>query len=824
MGIIHRDLKPANIMVGEFGETQVADWGLARPVDEALASWERIVTATAATGVAGTGRYMSPEQARGEAPGRASDVWCLGVVLYELLAGEKPPAEPGRAPALDALGDAVPAELVAVVRHSLAADPADRYPSAAELSADLGRYLDGRRVQVHDYTPWELLTRLVAAWRAPLLVGAVAALGLAGVGLVGAQRTAAERAAAEHNLAQALAQQALVALDTDRQVEAAVLAAHSLTLEPSPVARGVLAATSGPRPERTAQHPLPPECLEDPWLSPDARTLLCSAGAELSLWSLESQETLWRQPAHLGRYPVWLDDVIVVPTVDLDVRWLARSDGRELDRQAVDSVPNLYDAGGDRVWAINGHAARLMASGEPPSAQMAICPSMRAGLAAHDTRLLVGCQDGSFRVYDETGAVSVQVQAASQDVDWGHVAFDGEHVFAGSRDGRVRQFSLSKGAWTSEVSPVDGGVLQIAPVTGTPLALVRGERGSTRIWHTGLDAWVGALPSRVRRVFPGGGRDGVRVLGEGLETWALPEGLRPATVSVGPGVSQVTLSRDGSRAAYALGDGTVGLLRTRDRRPLASWRWQTGVAKAVAILDDGQLLGAGMNASGAWVLSPGAEPTPSALLADTRYRRLGILADGSVYALSYGMSSEWVALGGGRSLAAWPDTEFFDGSSSPDRTHAAFLATAGGVWLHDGQALRRVADAPDAGAVDVTDDGRIVLAQRRAVCLEGTCHDVGERILDVALAPGGRRVAVGLLSGDIVLLDLATGERDAVLRGHGKRVSSVEWGPRGDLLVSGSWDGTVRFWDVTTLAADPRAITRALEAAWGVDLVAALGG
>jgi len=824
MGIVHRDLKPANIMVGEFGETQVADWGLARPVHEALQAWDRIVTAGDGTGVAGTSRYMSPEQARGEAPGRAADVWCLGVVLHELLSGQKAPAEPGVAPELEGLDERVPVELVAIVRHCVARDPASRYPSAAELAADLGRYLDGRRVQVHDYTPWQLLGRLAHAWRAPLLVAAVALLGLAWVGLVGAQRTAEEHAVAQRNLAQALAQQALVALDGEQHVEAAVLAAHSLTLEPSPVARGVLAATAGPRPERVSQLPLPTACREDAFLSPDGTTLLCSADAQLSLWSLATGQFLWTQPVHLGRFPIWHGDAIVVPSAAADVRWLALADGRELERRPVESLPTLLSAGSAGVWSLNGTKATVLRAGEPAGDSFEICASMRSGLAAHQGQLLVGCQDGSFRVYATDGVETTRVQVERDQVDWGHLAFDGVAVFAGTRDGRVRRLELATGVWTAEIHQRDGGVLQVAPVTGTPWVLVRGERGSTRLWDTDLDAWVGALPARVKQVFAGSTQDRLMLLGDGLERWRLPSGLRPAAVSVGPGVSQVTLSRDGAQTAYALGDGTVGLLRTVDRRVLADWQWQTGVAKCVAFLDDGRLFAAAMNAGGGRVLAPGQDPVVPAGLPLARFRRAGTFRDGSLWALGYGPTSAWVSGDGEVLREAWADVELFDGSSSPDRSHAAFLGTAGGVWVHDGAGLVQVADAPDAVAVDVGDDGRVVVAGRREVCREGRCHDLGERIMDLALAPGGQRVAVGLLSGGIVLLDLATGEQEAILRGHGKRVSSLEWGPRGELLVSGSWDGTLRYWDVTTLDADPHAVAQSLETAWGLDLEAALGG
>lgn len=137
-GLVHRDIKPANLLVAPNGTVKVTDFGIARAVD--------MTTATLDGSVLGTVAYMSPEQIRGERVGAASDVYSLGVVAYEALAGVRPfPAEESITVALSHLHDPVPplpggipVPVAALVQSMLGKEPEVR-PPAGRVAGQAGR-------------------------------------------------------------------------------------------------------------------------------------------------------------------------------------------------------------------------------------------------------------------------------------------------------------------------------------------------------------------------------------------------------------------------------------------------------------------------------------------------------------------------------------------------------------------------------------------------------------------------------------------------------------------------------------------------------------
>jgi serine/threonine protein kinase len=211
-GVVHRDLKPANIMVGDFGEVYLMDWGLAKvlkrmegskeqwseasefarfmgeptvpPTGSGSGQSSKVQTSregdadlTQEGAVLGTPVYMPPEQANGkiDAVDQRSDVYSLGAILYEMLTLEAPVEKDGGylailirvsegeivVPEKRNLKRAIPPELSAIAMKSLAREPGNRYQNVAELRKDIERYQEGRSVSAKEDTKTEMLVKFV---------------------------------------------------------------------------------------------------------------------------------------------------------------------------------------------------------------------------------------------------------------------------------------------------------------------------------------------------------------------------------------------------------------------------------------------------------------------------------------------------------------------------------------------------------------------------------------------------------------------------------------------------------------------------------------
>jgi tetratricopeptide (TPR) repeat protein len=201
---VHRDLKPSNILVTHDGQVRLLDFGIAKMLEDGRLRDTRL---TEVSGRPHTPEYASPEQIGGEPLGIATDVYSLGVVLYELLAGtrpyklhrdslgaledavlEKQPDPPSAATSDRSLRKVLRGDLDTIVLKALKKKPGERYATVNALGDDLECYLNGRPVLARRDSSWYRLSKFVR--RNALAVGATAIVivGLAAFGLISARQ------------------------------------------------------------------------------------------------------------------------------------------------------------------------------------------------------------------------------------------------------------------------------------------------------------------------------------------------------------------------------------------------------------------------------------------------------------------------------------------------------------------------------------------------------------------------------------------------------------------------------------------------------------
>lgn len=179
--IIHRDLKPANVMIGDFGEVLVLDWGVAKVSREAQQEVERAPMGegtppagqTVAGDAIGTPGWMAPEQRAGGAADadERTDVYGIAAILFFLLCGGPPPdSDDAIRGALEQRGPPLHRRLRAIVGKGLSADAAGRYASITDLASDLDRFLDGEPVAAHRDTPLERAVAWLAKYRTAVIL------------------------------------------------------------------------------------------------------------------------------------------------------------------------------------------------------------------------------------------------------------------------------------------------------------------------------------------------------------------------------------------------------------------------------------------------------------------------------------------------------------------------------------------------------------------------------------------------------------------------------------------------------------------------------
>jgi len=313
--IIHRDLKPANVIVGDFGETIVIDWGLAKDLsagDEATGADgehgpRRDADLTATGGVLGTPAYMAPEQERGEPVDQRADVFAIGAMIWELCSTYKvPPSDTQQRHRLLRRAG-IDDDLVAIIDKALDADPRRRYPDAGALAADLNAFKSGARITARNYSPFAMLAHWVQRHRL-LAAAALAVIVLLAVWARAAlhSRTAelkAQLAEQEARAAQRVADVSVTvaAVEQGRQALLHGEAADAEAALRQAYQRGdhsfgvtfMLARALQPRLAELAQLPSTSGAMFSAVFSPDGRQLVTTDEGSAQVWDAASYKRLF---------------------------------------------------------------------------------------------------------------------------------------------------------------------------------------------------------------------------------------------------------------------------------------------------------------------------------------------------------------------------------------------------------------------------------------------------------------------------------------------------------------------------------------------------
>ncbi|MGE0546155.1 MAG: WD40 repeat domain-containing serine/threonine protein kinase [Kofleriaceae bacterium] len=860
-GVVHRDLKPANIMVGEFAETQVVDWGLARLTDEptetvaSTGSAHELSAAITVAGLVGTPAYLSPERARFQVGDRSGDVWALGAILVELITGARMMADDSAeaiiarlrsdAPLIREWSAGAPAALCAIADRALAWSATDRYRDASELAADLERYLDGRRVHAHVYSPLELLRRLLHAWRWPLrIVGAAVVAAVIVLALtwrrmdrehdraMAAEATAQDALTkTEDALAWALDTTAVATLAAGHSAEAETIAAHALRTRESPEARGVLAAT------RAAAHPVDGERRELPGcarvIPQDTATALCVSPNSVTSWALDPVRERWNRVIAADEV-IAVGNLVVLSEPGVALVVLDARDGRELTRISelprIDMLIPSRDIGG--ALATDGRELVAIGSDALPRRLGRVCDhDPIAAVANRASRIAVVCGTGSVRSVEPTGKVShiADVALGNRLRPATAAALDatGERLAVGGVGGEVTIVSLR----TRAALPPQAILAQ--PVNRLAFAstgiLVGGEQGVIAWRSDDLTAELARFPAAARGELV---IDGDLLIAGGTSWWSWRLPARPTTrwFVTPAGLSGAGRSSDGERIAASRGDGKVTV-----------WRVIGGTTVAELALADAVIKGVDFSPDGTRLMASISQPFVGTALIDTAtwqpvdheasHRgtlRVGHFAGGERIAIHYGEGWFRWPTDGPRVEDAGP--VIVDAAMAARRTSMWLLDREGAVWklVANGAATATEIREPGARAVVGTDDGSLIVTVHPSevvVHSAGSKHhfvtESGAALHACAIDPQGTWLAVGDAAGTITVWRTRDRRVVAILRGHTQRVSWLELA--GDTLWSAGWDGQLRRWDLGALDRDPELLLRDARSAWTLDLEIALG-
>ncbi len=832
-GIVHRDIKPGNVMIGQFGETVVIDWGLAKAAlseqnENSLFQRQAEALKNMAAGqtmvgqAVGTPAYMAPEQARGRHRDvdERSDVYALGAVLYQILTGLPPfnganaqeillkviAYSMGTQPLLTPLDldPDVPPELSAVALKALDADRSKRYASAKELAEDVEAFMTGRRVSAYRYSTAELVTRFVRRHKAAVASSAAITLSiLAALVLTSlsyrkehaARRREQQARVLEHHqrlkahwhLARAQLQKSLTLVSSQRILEAGLVAAKGLIEDP--------AFPGSPYHDPAF---VPPRGHEARYMEQELASMLYLAKIS-PIRGATRVLSLRREPHHVvlssqtGQMLVYSKSKVEVIPIEPDHEPVVPPQGAYLTHTNDGDAVAVRDAQ-DRVIVWN------LASGTRSSLPRTASLPVTAAFVSMK-RLVTGHRDGTVRTWDLPSKSELSSRALFIDpVTALAVCPNGTVAVASGRRlavlparpvaGPGHEPSRPPGKTDNQKgTPRPEAASEIHETEPNPISCLAMDRrcrllavgfedGTILLRTLGDDPSVQRLP---------GHRDSVRALrfsrrgrmlasaswDGSIRLWSRTGRPMAAVAAHKQGVRDITFSSDGSFLVSLGADRRAILWRLAQPTPIRELASGVGPIKTVVFSNDGRLLAAGGadRAAAVWDFVASRDPLVY-LPADAIVRALAFSSDSRDLLYATGSVVRTVRVEDGTVLRSSP---------THHKTIRSLVSCRNGSFF-----------------ISAGLDGHLLVWSTKT----GTKSlDLNTKspILEAALSPDCHEAATAGLDGRILLWSLDdAGRQPKLLARHDGMASAVSYSPDGRLVASGGKSGLVLITDRKT--------------------------